>query len=528
MSDKVEAEEENENIDEDFDLEREKEELPSSFLGRFFLRLKKAKNENLVTFLSIGILLFSAMTGILAQELNEVDREASAYESSSTEYVSQARTLESIENQVILREEILLTEVKHLVLEQSLYQAEVELLNQSMAQNTHDYYAALLVKDLISFQQSGQMLEEGLLTMCEDNPACTQGAVPPNNASLPYESFAFTENVNSSIDLFLATAVDVVNENENIFGNGSLDGLSDLKYEIGHDYDSETSTHTFTFLGKNGGIEGYLTEQAIEYDDLSWELLGHEEEFDYYTAQEQESLMSWIYYSNQANLFYQLHEDYGEDDDLDSFYIAFENATTNLNEANAYSYLAEESKLDITITKAFMLIYAANIQELSQADLTAELNAASDKFNLMSSEYQRYIESYQSAQTGLKNAQNLTGRLLDQSIANQSGYVQPNSGEFLSEDAQNEFIAGVHTESSEKFNLSKTAVHEAEGVRSVASDVSTSLMFVSVGNVTLGIAGGMLSRTSFGLKNARSIYFLVAAGMAVGTIGLVNAITIVF
>ena len=166
MSEDTKADEEEQDTDEEFDLDREKEEPPSSFLGRVYARLKKAKNENLVTILSIGILLFSAITGILAQELSEVDREASAYETSSSEYVSQARTLESIENQVILREEILLTEVKHLVLEQSLYQAEVELLNESMEQNTHDYYSALLVKDLISYQQSGLMLDDGLLTMC--------------------------------------------------------------------------------------------------------------------------------------------------------------------------------------------------------------------------------------------------------------------------------------------------------------------------------------------------------------------------
>ena len=54
-----------------------------------------------------------------------------------------------------------------------------------------------------------------------------------------------------------------------------------------------------------------------------------------------------------------------------------------------------------------MLLRTSDIQELTQADLTSELSAASDKFNLMSSEYQRYIESYQSAQTGLENALDL-------------------------------------------------------------------------------------------------------------------------
>ena len=528
MSEDAKEKEKNEDSDEELDLDEEKEEVPSGMLSRVFAVLKQAKNENLVTILSIGILLFSAITGILAQELNEVDREASAYETSSSEYVSQARTLESIENQVILREEILLTEVKHLVLEQSLYQAEVELLNESMEQNTQEYHSALLIKDLISYQQNGIMLDDGLLVMCEENPACAQETVSSENVSFDFESFTFIENMNTSTDIFLSVATDVVNDNENIFGNGSLGELEYLEYRIGYYHDVENKEHTFNFLGKSGGIEGYLTQLSIEYDNLSWDLLTEEAELDSYAANEQAHLMNWIYYSDRANHFRELWFEYGDSSDYQYFQIAWENATSSLSEANAYSDLIDIKSDQITFTKAMMLLRTADIQELQQADLSSELNAASDKFNLMSSEYQRYIESYQSAQTGLENALDLTERLLEQSIANQSGYIQSNSGEFISEDAQNEFIENVHNESAEKYELSKTAVQEAEDIRSIASDVSSSVMYVSVGNVTLGIAGGMLSRSSFGLKNARSIYFLVAAGMAVGMVGLVNALMIVF
>ena len=108
-----------------------------------------------------------------------------------------------------------------------------------MAQNTHEYYSALLVKDLIIYQQSGIMLDDGLLVMCEESQACIQEPVSSENASLNYESFTFTENVDSSIDLFLSTAVDVVNGNENIFGNGSPEERSELRYEIGHYYNSD-------------------------------------------------------------------------------------------------------------------------------------------------------------------------------------------------------------------------------------------------------------------------------------------------
>ena len=84
----------------------------------------------------------------------------------------------------------------------------------------------------------------------------------------------------------------------------------------------------------------------------------------------------------------------------------------------------------------------------------------------------------------------------------------------------------IHADTSNSIVPSKDAILEAEKVREVATQVSSSVMFVSVGNVTLGIAGGMISRASFGLKNARSIYFLVTGGLVVGMLGLFNSFSI--
>ena len=73
--------EEYEELSEDVDVEDDGEPETEGKSGGFIAWLKAAKTENLVTILSIGILVFSAITGILAQEFNEVDREASQYES---------------------------------------------------------------------------------------------------------------------------------------------------------------------------------------------------------------------------------------------------------------------------------------------------------------------------------------------------------------------------------------------------------------------------------------------------------------
>lgn len=515
-----------EESDDELDLDVTKDENQKGFFRRFIARLRKARNENLVTILSIGILIFSAVTGILAQELSEVDREASTYETSSTEYVSQARTLESIENQVILREEILLTEVKHLVLEQSLFQAEVDLLNQSMSQNTEEYYAALLAKDLISYQQSGQMLDDGLLVMCDQITSCQQDTVQISGSNYDYSTFTFTVGQNSSVDLFLDTVEDVVSEYELIFENGNLTELGGLNYNIGHVHDAVNESNTFSFIGEDGGIDGYTTRQNIEYEDLGWQLLVQEDEYERLLSNEEAATLNWIYYSGMANHYWAMYQSSGDEGEATSWAEAFDNSQFNIELANYYHGKAVNMSDNITLTKGVMLLVSSDIQSLAQADLTTELNAVSDKFNLASSQYQRYLELYHSAQTGLENAQELIDSLLNQSLANRSGYIQPNTGEFISEEGQAMFVEIVHTESAAKYELSKESVNEAAEVRSVATEVSSSVMFVSVGNVTLGIAGGMISRASFGLANARSIFVLVAGGLSVGLLGLFNALTI--
>ena len=160
------------------------------------------------------------------------------------------------------------------------------------------------------------------------------------------------------------------------------------------------------------------------------------------------------------------------------------------------------------------------------SDLSGELDLVSNNLNFVRDNYQSYLDSIESATNGVTNSEELIETLLNDSLAFQGGYIDGETGEFYTDVKQDEFFEEIHAESSERYELSKDAILEAEKVREVATQVSSSVMFVSVGNVTLGIAGGMISRASFGLKNARSIYFLVTGGLVVGMLGLFNSFSI--
>ena len=528
--------EEYEELSEDVDVEDDGEPETEGKSGGFIAWLKAAKTENLVTILSIGILVFSAITGILAQEFNEVDREASQYESSSTEYISEARTLESIENQQILREEILLTEVKNLVLQKNIFSSEIELLSDSMSANTEDYLQALLAMDLISFQQNGIPVNDGLIEGCDQSNACTKSLVFSSAGDfyvLNYTSYHFESGLDMSVDSYISAFDEILSDYEDVFVDISENGLDDLFFDIGYEIDVSSGNLTLYFVNYEGGINGFVMNQQSLYTELEFDYLDTQFDYDFKIEQESIARFNWMEHNSIATEYLILADVayYGNDTGIYLNYI--DRYLENLSIANGHKSEVEQYALDKAML-AFDIAWIRGDMALNtnltniamSADLSSELDLVSDNLNLVTNNYQSYLDSIESATNGVTNSEELIETLLNDSLAFQGGYIDGETGEFYSDAKQDEFFEAVHAESSERYELSKDAILEAEQVREVATQVSSSVMFVSVGNVTLGIAGGMISRASFGLKNARSIYFLVTGGLVVGMLGLFNSYSI--
>ena len=80
-----------------------------------------------------------------------IDEEATSFEVKANELDAEARSLETIENQVLLREEILLTEVKTLLLENDLAQDDLDSLTVSLSEMEADYYAEFDSYELFAY-----------------------------------------------------------------------------------------------------------------------------------------------------------------------------------------------------------------------------------------------------------------------------------------------------------------------------------------------------------------------------------------
>ena len=500
--------------------------------------LNKARNlttEQILTTLAISVLIFSAFTGILAQTFNEVDQEATSYEMKASEYASEARTIESMENQIILREEILLLEIKNLAMQKSLYEAEVELRNSSMSKNTDDYNKATLAKDIISFQQDGLTDSESIFSMCAIENACSSSAFTSDDFYL-YEIYSFEPGVNESVDSYISIFPEVRDEYAEVFIDVSTQsGLEQMFFEVGYIFDDgNQSLDLYILTDDSRGTNGMIYSQTFVLNEEEDTLLDLEYDFDLWESSETVATDNWMVSMNLKgtySLLVQFAELTNDSENLSWYQANYDyydtRSDSDLQLSNHYNTKKTEVGENISVIKYKISMAEFSISYLESVQYDSELESAINKFEKTSDDYKRYLDSYNFAVTGMENSQILINKLLDESMANSSGDLN-SEGEFKSKEIQQIFYDEIHKESTDIYEESKQAVQEAEKVREKASSVSTSVMFVSIGNVTLGIAGGMVSSAKYGLGNLRSIGVLLGGGVIAGLAGAINSLSLIF
>ena len=508
-------------------------EVSETIVAKILNKARSLTTEQILTVLAISVLIFSAFTGILSQTFNEVDQEATSYEMKAGEYASEARTIESMENQIILREEILLMEVKNLAMQKSLYEAEVELLNSSMSKNTDDYNKAKLAKDIFSFQQNGIIDSNSIFAVCAIENACSTS---PYTDGFLYEIYSFESGVNESVDSYISVFSEVRNE----YGGAFLDvssqsSLEEITFEIGYIIDDGNQSLDLYILKEDSeGINGMISLRMWTLVQNQKDLLNLVDEFDEKESLESTSTDNWIAMSNMRNtysLLLQFAELTNDSENLSLYQEAYDHydyeADYELFAAEYYYEKKTEVGENISAVKGLISSGEFSINYLESVQYDSELERAINKFEKASDDYESYLDSFNFAVTAMENSQILISKLLDGSMANSSGNLN-SEGEFNSDELQQMFYDEIHKESADIYEDSKQAAQEAEKVREKASSVSTSVMFVSIGNVTLGIAGGMVSSAKYGLGNLRSLGVLLGGGMFAGLAGAITSLSLVF
>jgi len=495
--------------------------------------------DKMLTILAICVLVFSAITGILSQQFTKIEEQASIHEGQATQLRSEARAEEALENQLLLREDILLTEVKSLILTNDINTDELNEQQSILENLVSEWYVEFDAYELLEWSFSPGAPWPDLLSLCwEIDLSCDIEYSEPNFFNLVRMNITVSTGVNEILDERL----------ENLY-NSQHDFFK---------YDTEVAFDSFeiTLFNDSGVNSMFLISVPLQYDQYYEDYYGlYWYEFDLRIAlsnfewnisdleYELENMSSAIssassnaqMYFSQANTLKMIAELYyndGFEDDANVYWsMMAENITLGneqidlVNELNSTSYYTRELLLE---QKELTQFYREELNRFEKADLEVKLDKQLVKLDSTVSNYDKEQQAYSATWDTINRTDDLVDRLFAQSAAHSNGTIDSETGEYRSLSVQTTYYETVHALSTSLYNASAEEQRTADDIRAELSELSTAVMLVSIGNVILGITGGMVTKAKQGKGNKRNIMILLGAGALTGGIGSLQAIGMMF
>ena len=238
---------------------------------------------------------------------------------------------------------------------------------------------------------------------------------------------------------------------------------------------------------------------------------------------------------SNANTCEIIGELYYSDGDMATADFYFTARDENISEANELVAFAESAQYNITsiedeiyLAKQELSFLEERINEIGKINFDRFETEQIDELQDIELKYDSTLTEMDLIQNSITKSNNLVDRLLAQSRAFTEGTIDETTGEYSSEDAQIGFYELIHENSSMKYNDSDVEQQKADEIREDLSELSTSVMLVSVGNVILGITSGMVTKAKQGNGNKRNILILLGAGAVTGSLGALQSIGILF
>ena len=283
-------------------------------------------------------------------------------------------------------------------------------------------------------------------------------------------------------------------------------------------------------IAENKGLSGYLQSYSESIDVLSIAIRDLENRINDAKQNESNNEANWIYYTTMANMHYVIAE-------LHFVNTEFEAYSENLTSAESFNDLAtlavqasneNASKINNEL-KPELESFKQSKETMIQAEeyfseLLNNITIESDK-SMVSMERNLAIaldkiSEFDAATESVEKGIELKDNVLSRSLAFQNDTIDNNTGLFVSNSAQTDFVNSIHNSSNEKYESAEEDQKEARELQDKLSSVSSSVLFISVANMLLGIAGGFAMKKE---KKRNALILLCVGGLA----GVFGAIQIV-
>ena len=537
------TEKEFETVDQNNDGVIDKEEYIAKIMEDT-LKKKEAEKapDQIMKVMTIFILIFASCTGFISQKVSSIEAEAGDLDAAADLKIADARATESSENQLLIKEEILLTEAQNLAIEIGNQKAQISQLDNEVNNSYEEYLRPAITNELLEFQYYGYIFESefGLLPLenCllseEDNGCVVESYIPDSSSDLDLFDlgifgptlFLNYTTTGSSLDKsfeILYNEVWMAQKNEN---EGSISYSIPIDISI---YNETEFLQNVTSLSNYFGYSSQLWEaewalDEIEYNlsNLRYELSITEKQTSLFQSNYIVSTQYAIYYNTMAEMIAQEGNiaAYNENITMANYYYSqAANMSTAIGD-NTDKWSNIQSSIDENTSA---LNFQSDDVETLQKDadqVNNELIKSRSEMDSATKELFEAIDNLEGVKSTLNSTEFLKSSLLNRSAAYQNGTIDNQTGMYISDEKQNSFTEEVHANSDAKYESAQKDQQEAQEMNDKLTSVSSSVLFISVANMLLGIAGGFATKK----EKKKNAMILLVAGAASGVIGAIQIV----
>lgn len=500
---------------------------------------REDRPDQMMQIMTVLILIFASCTAFISQQVSSIEAEASEYEASAELKLADARATESSENQLLIREEILLTEAQNQATQIQISESNKQLFSDEVNFSLSEYTRIAVENELIDFVMNGYVTSSEFQLLPLENCIlfADSNCIITGKLDLDGEANIIQFEVSYGSDILKNEALDHLANLLNVGSNEWVTGTAvQFEDESGYflEIDIIPGDDAQAFfenpIAENKGVSGILQFYTESIDFLSIEIRDIENRINDAKQNESNNEANWIYYTTMANMHYVIAELHY----VNTEFIAYSENLTSAESFNDLATLAVQasnenaSKINIELKpelETLKLSKEGMIQgEKFVSELLSNITVESDKSTVS---MERNLETaldkiseFDAATQSVEKGIELKDNLLSRSLAFQNGTIDNETGLFVSNSAQTDFVNSIHNSSNAKYESAEEDQKEAREMQDKLSSVSSSVLFISVANMLLGIAGGFAMKKE---KKRNALILLCVGGLA----GVFGAIQIV-
>jgi hypothetical protein len=503
---------------------------------------------------AVMVMAMAALTGAVSQEITSIQDEASQEEMEYQELFATARALEASENQILLREEILITEARSQEARITALNSEREAIEEMFSiSEEEDFYTKVIKAEIDAYYIHGSDMlwmdwSEGMLIQsCYSelsttllNPKCRAEIVEFSGTDVVSDavqiSFTWDSQAGQDRLSIMASYLPLIADDYSgiwepyIATCNYWTNCIQIQFPLFPLYDAggdPTYESGWGAIWNNIGYKSYIPKlnQDISFTEgnLSWltnQRFTSLTTRDVYLGNYQENLLKFDKW-DQIGWVYDAVGDTENRDGAWAYADSFQPAIdTNWSLYLDWAIIVDQRTTEIQENNTDL--------ENKKYDLNVESDFLAQKTGLLDNQISVVItetlarEELSQIDIQISIADDTRRELIAETLAYQLDFISLDDGDFSSSDSRTEFEDSIHHVSKSKYEEAKEVQEDALEIREGLESTTQSIMFVSGGNVLFGACGGMLREKRLGYKGGsdRNALMVFGAGILSSLAGL--------